>query len=416
MKQLSLFKEKKNDFSQRSDYTFKYNKKLGRHGWLRLTPAYSVKLVQELLQGQKSDSIILDPFSGTATTTLVAGEKGFKAFSIDINPFLIWFGKIKTSRFSSTEKEIVIAKTSSIKSKFEKYYKLDNWLPSIFNIERWWSPISLKTLSALRTSIVEICGEPLDSDKTSGLIWIAFCRLIIETSSAAFNHISMSFKDSAPEISQMTIINLFDTIISNILLSTNSKIPGNTFVALGDARETPNLKGVKANVVITSPPYPNRISYIRELRPYMYWTKFLEEAKQAGEIDWKAIGGTWGTATSNLKKWSVKSKNLPNDLLTITHKISQAENKHAGLMSLYVLKYFDDINIHIEKIRPALAAEAKLYYVIGNSNFYGNCVETEKYLEQIFENWGFKNISSRIIRKRNSNKKLYEYCTYAEWK
>lgn len=42
----------------------------------------------------------------------------------------------------------------------------------------------------------------------------------------------------------------------------------------------------------TSPHYPNRISYIRELRPYMYWMKFLGEAREAGEMDWKAIGGT----------------------------------------------------------------------------------------------------------------------------
>lgn len=34
---------------QRSDYTFKYNKEQGRHGWLRLTPAYSIKLVKEIL-------------------------------------------------------------------------------------------------------------------------------------------------------------------------------------------------------------------------------------------------------------------------------------------------------------------------------------------------------------------------------
>jgi DNA modification methylase len=370
MEQLSLFEKQRNDFTQRADYTFKYNKKLGRHGWLRLTPAYSVKLVQELLKEQKRNSVVFDPFSGTATTTLVAGEKGLKAISKDINPFLIWFGKTKTSTFNSKEKETVISKFDEIKIKFENYYGLDNWIPSIFNIERWWSSTSLNTLSALRTSIVEVCGEPLDSDKTGNLIWIAFCRLIIETSSAAFNHVSMSFKDSAPEVSQSAIINLFDTIISNILLSANSEISGNASVTFGDAKETPDLNGLKANIVITSPPYPNRISYIRELRPYMYWTKFIEESKQAGEIDWKAIGGTWGTATSNLKKWSVKSKNLPNDLLEVTHKIGQAENKHSDLMRLYVLKYFDDINIHIENIRPALAKGAKLYYIIGNSSFY----------------------------------------------
>jgi hypothetical protein len=39
---------------QRSDYTFKYNQKLGRHGWLRLTPAYSVKLVSQAKQQERT--------------------------------------------------------------------------------------------------------------------------------------------------------------------------------------------------------------------------------------------------------------------------------------------------------------------------------------------------------------------------
>ena len=42
------------------------------------------------------------------------------------------------------------------------------------------------------------------------------------------------------------------------------------------------------------------MSYIRELRPYMYWLGILENARDTGELDWSAIGGTWGVATSRL--------------------------------------------------------------------------------------------------------------------
>jgi hypothetical protein len=53
---------------QRSEYTFKANRNLGRHGWLRLTPAYGVKLVENLLSSVDKEAIIIDPFSGTGTT------------------------------------------------------------------------------------------------------------------------------------------------------------------------------------------------------------------------------------------------------------------------------------------------------------------------------------------------------------
>jgi D12 class N6 adenine-specific DNA methyltransferase len=85
---------------QKSEYTFKANRSLGRHGWLRLTPAYGVKLVEKLLISAKQDAIIVDPFFGTATTGLVAAEKGYRAVTFDINPFLIWLGKIKCQNYS----------------------------------------------------------------------------------------------------------------------------------------------------------------------------------------------------------------------------------------------------------------------------------------------------------------------------
>jgi hypothetical protein len=48
---------------QSPQYTFKYNQNLGRHGWLRLTPAYSVELVHNLLTESNIKQNILDPFS-----------------------------------------------------------------------------------------------------------------------------------------------------------------------------------------------------------------------------------------------------------------------------------------------------------------------------------------------------------------
>lgn len=85
---------------QRSEYTFKANRSLGRHGWLRLTPAYGVKLVENLLSSVDTGAIILDPFSGTATTGLVAAERGNQAFSFDINPFLVWLGNAKYRNYN----------------------------------------------------------------------------------------------------------------------------------------------------------------------------------------------------------------------------------------------------------------------------------------------------------------------------
>ncbi|MDM8545709.1 DNA adenine methylase [Candidatus Venteria ishoeyi] len=400
---------------QRSDYTFKYNAKLGRHGWLRLTPAYSVKLVQEIVAETPKDAFILDPFSGTATTGLCAAEMGMNAHLCDINPFLIWFGNTKLFDFSGNKLNNLEEIFNQILKKFPTKIEKDNWTPNLHNIERWWCGHTLPIVAALRTQIVEEVGEPSENPY-SNLIWISFCRLIIETSSAAFNHVSMSFKGGVTKFEVHQVQEIFNSIFENILASARKTIRGKAKVNKIDSRNVEQINNIRYAHVITSPPYPNRMSYIRELRPYMYWTKFLDKASEAGELDWKAIGGTWGIATSRLKDWSPTDIDLPEILLQSCEKILHSGDKNSELMARYVHKYFYDMYLHFSSLPLLLENGARLDYIVGNSTFYGIHVASEKIYEKSLEMLGYTNITSTIVRKRNSKKELYEYCVSASWK
>ncbi len=400
---------------QRSDYTFKYNKKLGRHGWLRLTPAYSVKLVTEIIDNIPKDSFILDPFSGTATTGVVAAENELSAHCFDINPFLVWLGNAKCRNYSKASLKKL--RSGIEKSLFEckAIANEDNWLPDMHNITRWWCEHTLKVLAALRQALVNQFGEPVE-DNVSTLAWIAFCRLIIETSSAAFNHISMSFSDEVTTFEIEQVESLYQEIVNAIVQSVSKDLVGSASVHYADSRKPVSINNVRYSHVVTSPPYPNRISYIRELRPYMYWTKFLDTAREAGELDWKAIGGTWGVATSRLKVWESDRIKLPKSLQVIVSQILETKEKNTLLMANYVWKYFHDMHLHLNSLRNNLEKGAVLSYIVGNSSFYGVQVPTEKLLEDSLRSLGFTNVGSKVIRKRNSKKELFEYCIYATWK
>ena len=150
---------------QRSDYTFKANRSLGRHGWLRLTPAYGVKLVENLLSSVDKKAIILDPFSGTATTGLVAAERGHQAFAFDINPFLIWLGNAKYQNYTEDCLLDIRKRVWQALDECKNQIDQDNWIPQIFNIERWWSSYTLKVLASLRTALVRQFGEPKENNK-----------------------------------------------------------------------------------------------------------------------------------------------------------------------------------------------------------------------------------------------------------
>lgn len=393
--------------NQNAQYTFKYNLSMGRHGWLRLTPAYSVRLVEEILSDlDYYPQCVMDPFSGTGTTELVCANKGISSVALEINPFLVWLGNVKLKVYSAEKIESFLNISHNIILKIDSF--TPTALPPIYNVHRWWGAQQAEFLAKLKMAINSIKDAEVHQ-----LLKITFCRMVIDLSNAAFNHVSTSFKDSddllfSVELAKKTYL----AICKMVAHGANIQPLVSSEVLLHDARSIPSKYFGTYDTIITSPPYPNRISYIRELRPYMYWMDYLETPDQASELDWKTIGGTWGKATSLLATWE-SNGSLPQYVYDIANNISIADNKSAGLMANYVLKYFEDIRTHLNAVYSGLMAKGKIFYIIGNSSFYGVAVPAERIYVDIMQEIGFIDVKYKIVRKRNCNKQLYEFLVSA---
>ncbi len=397
---------------QRAELTFKQNVQHGRHGWLRLTPAYSVKLVDQVLaEFGDGARTVFEPFSGTGTTPLCAAYRGLRAVATDINPFLIWLARVKTAKYTEKHRAELQAASKKIATRVRDGKARTTALPPLKNIERWWHPAELEFVAALRAEVDRAADGPV-----SDLLKVAFCRSMISLSNAAFNHQSMSFKDSsrtrqvslALEHPNAKFVEQFLSDVRTVADAATDNPPGNVRIEKRDARGQSGLGAPEGSfdLLITSPPYPNRMSYIRELRPYMYWLGFLTDAKEAGELDWEAIGGTWGIATSRLLTWKPTDAFIPKYLPPIIEKISAAHPKNGVLMAQYVHKYFDDMFGHFQSAAKIVRPGGSAHYIVGNSTFYGHLVPAERlYCDQLLAA-GFKAADARAIRKRDSKKEL----------
>ncbi|MFL5257476.1 MAG: hypothetical protein ACJ8AI_32280 [Rhodopila sp.] len=399
---------------QRADYTHKFNTQTGRHGWLRLTPAYSVKVVEELIARCDRPMRLLDPFCGTATTALSAACHGHQAVTADINPFLVWFARAKTDRYLPA----VIASAHGACAHALRLLAGEAVppvpAPPIHRIERWWNPPNLDFLRALKAAIDHVTG-PQSQPRT--LLLVAFCRTLIALSNAAFNHQSMSFKVAAPPaIPDRDPAAVFADAVALVLDGAGQNPAGTADVILADARAPLPHRGGPFDRVITSPPYANRMSYIRELRPYMYWLGFLANGHDAGALDWSTIGGTWGMATSRLATWKCPAGSFEHaELSRILDLVAHADNRNGGILANYIAKYFDDMWIHFQILTTMLSGNAEIHYIVGNSTFYGVLLPVERLYAAMLERIGFHAIACRPIRKRNSKKELIEFDVTAVW-
>lgn len=403
-----------------TELTFKENGRYGRHGWLRLTPAYSVKVVDQVLAEFGAGARrVFEPFSGTGTTPLCAGYQGLEAVATDINPFLVWLGRVKGARYTPAQQAELLRCGDRIAASVRPGRRPASNPPPLKNIERWWNAEELAFLICLRDEIEGYAKGPVRD-----LLLVAFCRTMMSLANVAFNHQSLSFKDpgvpsrakDAGAAPTARFTQEFLAHVEQVAGAVTENPKGRIRIEHRDARRLGGL-GVapgSMDLLITSPPYPNRMSYIRELRPYLYWLGFLGDSAAAGELDWAAIGGTWGIATSRLRTWKPTGAFVPDYLSPIVARIRMSTRKNAELMARYVHKYFDDMFSHFVAAAKIVRPGGSAHYIVGNSTFYGQLVPTEQlYCDQLARA-GFRHAQARVLRKRNSKRELVEYHVIAE--
>ncbi len=386
--------------------TFKGNGYESRYGWLRLTPAYSLHLVAQIIEDYAtSEPIVLDPFCGTGTTALLCAERGIVCDTTDINSFLIWLTRAKTKRYSSQHLDDFANISTEVTEAILNPRQASTWLPLLHQIEKWWGEKELSALGRAMSRIERLStcqpGTAVD------LLKIAFCRVMIAHARVSFGHQSMSFRKHGEENPLFSFLSSGEQAMADdwqracavISRTAASPILAQPNVFLCDARSlSSKLEANRYTCVITSPPYPNRMSYIRELRPYMYWLRFLQDGREAGELDWKAIGGTWGCATSNLATWEpgcgaeVPCKDFP--------RILEGINRHSPALSRYVHKYFCDMVQHCRELFVVVRPTGTVHYIVGNSKFFDTLLPVESIYAALFKAAGFQSARVQAIRKR----------------
>src|SRR4051794_26999512 len=397
--------------------TFRANAEATRYGWLRLTPAYSVHFVSALLDRHASEgTLVLDPYCGTGTTALVCAERGIACVTTDINPFLVWLARAKTAAYAPDDLAAFAAAAGDVEDALRADGAEPEWTPALHRIDKWWDEPTLHALGRAMAAIRAQAVPPAAAD----LLRLAFCRVLIARASVSFGHQSMSFKrrvDAEARLPAGRLVALaaetWARAAAGLARSATTAIRTAPRAIEADARDLRGaLAGARPGCVVTSPPYPNRMSYVRELRPYMYWLGYLADGRAAGELDWRAIGGTWGSATSNVGKWTppqprpIAYRGFDDIVTRIAHR--------SDLLSRYVHKYFHDMDDHVAALTEVLTPRATVHYIVGNSKFYDVLVPVERIYAALFERHGFANVRVETIRKRSSKRELFEFLVSAQ--
>ena len=402
--------------------TFKAGLSTRVHRWFRLTPSFGPDLVREMLSTLNcgSNDAVLDPFAGAGTTLIECQLGGLTSYGFEINPVL----KFVSDTCLNWELNPSVLRTTLDKiceefTKLDPQVNLDNLaaygleVPKIHKPTKWWRPDILKQLLVLKSCINSlVCTESIKAFFRLSLAGV----LVPDLTNVTLGRLQLYFIDRTPDDIQVlqTFVSHARDMIDDLDEIHRLGLCRTSEVFLVDSTNTQGLKIDKPiRCVITSPPYPNRYSYVWNTRPYLYFLDFFSTARQAAELDKITIGGTWGSATSILAKGKLAAEYpiIEEIVSPVVEIIRQSDN----LMANYAMKYFNLLTKQIVEMDRFLARDARIAYVVGCSRLKGVYIETDVMLGQILEGLGYKVSAIERIRRRHSGKNLHESIVYA-WK
>ena len=334
---------------------------------------------------------LLDPFCGSGTS-LVEGVIHNKAcYGIDVDPFSKLLTEVKTTPF--TEAEIVeLEKISEILRERLRSQNGRVFVPSIPNIEKWFSKRVINDLGRLKREIDRLTK---DNSKCRKFFYVILASIIRKVSNAD-NQSPKPYVSSRFNKDELNAIEIFFSsfkkFVEKIGEFSSLKNIGNAYIIGDDARRITKIIKGKIQLAVTSPPYINAFDYVRSLKLENLWLGLTDYNKLL-KLRPKFVG------TENI---IITEKGIPKtqykNLQRILKGIYKVDKKRAWV----VYKYFQDMETNILMTHDILKKGGCYTIVIGESKIRGIRIPTHQILADIALRKGYllDNMFSYEIKNR----------------
>lgn len=411
------------------------------HNWYRFVLSFPPHLVKYYLKkfDIDSNSIVLDPFSGTGTTLVESKLNRIKSVGIEANPIARYATKTKLKWDINTDEllDTALDITQSLKKSFEKSGIDDrqdsHQNPNLRNLrslpsdsekillKNSISPVPLHKAILLIEHIKSVKNEQIRDH-----LLIASLKTIVgDVSNLKFGpEVGLGkIKTDVPLI-EPWISNVCQ-IIQDISLQTIRNNDITSEVHLGDARIanqylTPN----SISAVITSPPYPNEKDYSRTTRLENVLVGLITNKHDLRGVKKTFVrSNTRSVYKDDCDHLYVKDFKSIQKIASEIEKRRVEMNKTSGFEKMYhkvTLQYFGGMAKHLTNLRNSLKPGAKLAYVVGDQASYLRVmIRTGHLLAEISESLGYKVVDLELFRTRfatRSKEELREEVLVLEYK
>jgi len=345
---------------------------------------------------------VLDPFVGSGTTLVESSLLNLPSYGIDVDPFSCLLSKVKTSRFTNKEIEILRVAVQEFEKKLKNEQPSKNYLvkfiPQFDSLNYWFSQKAITDLATIKY-FINYFYKKTNNKKIRNFLLATLASIIRKTSFADEQspkpYISKKIKKKLPDTRSLFLnyltkyFNAIEVFSKHTTISS-AKVIGN------DARNIDKkaLRYGRVHLAITSPPYINAFDYVRSLRLENIWLDLIAEKDIPNLYD-KQIG----TEKILAKKYT---KNKPEIGINILDNKLSKIYKHDKKRAYVVADFFEAMSKNLEEVYTTLIKNGYYCIIVGDSRIKGIHIPTSRVLIELAKDKGFKLVNdfSYIIRNR----------------
>lgn len=385
--------------------TFVDNMTLPVHRWYRFSAGFSAEWAESVIKDSSTHSParVFDPFAGSGTTLISAERLGCPSYGVEAHPFIYRIARAKLAH--RTDPRAYRSLVREIRSTALQLTPAISDYPDL--VKKCYAAPTLERLDLLRQAL----ERQRDVHPAWELAWLTLLGILRMT--AAVN--TAQWQYILPNKKKKRSLDAFDAfdrmssiIHSDMLISRNLGMP-EPVLCNTDARTCMDVPDRFANLVITSPPYPNNFDYADATRLEMC---FMGEIRGWGDLQHAVRRHLIRSCSQHVPEKTVdldtvlSSPDLEpirNEVMEVCQALARIRLHKGGKKTyhLMVACYFDDMAKVWKALRRVCDTPSRVCFVVGDSAPYGVYVPVIDWLMTLAQTAGFSTNPFEKTRDRN---------------
>jgi len=431
--------EETDEFNRKS-VSYQGNKGEFVHSWIKYKEGFSAQLVENLLQkfGVKPGQNVLEPFSGSATTLLIAKALGINATGIEILPLchLAWEAKSRVFEYNLAELQEIyqsMVETTSVET--GKAFPHLVITKSAFSFEtgqaimfysQWFESLNVSHAAKVLCKLI-LTGilEEVSYTRKDGqyLRWDYRAEKVQERNEIRVMQgktpMDRLDKGRLPSVKE-ALLKSFASIIQDIRkLQAFPFQPSQQQLIIGSSLEIlPTLAADQFDCVITSPPYCNRYDYTRTYALELAFLgcgeesiRTLRQNQLACTVESRpkleALAAYYATMGQQTRYSQITNVIQNNAALKEIKKALQVrwergEINNKGILTM-VEGYFTELTFIFAEVFRLCRSGAHIAFVNDNVRYGGEVIPVDLLTTNLAEQLGFEPIKIYVLTQRKGN-------------